>query len=81
LALILSVSSKGSCRLAPKVLCLSRRRYFFAQVEVNTLGGSVFWPTGADLAPEFLYYGRDTPYGRVEFESPVRVAAGAEKTN
>ncbi len=42
----------------------------FAQAKVNTLGGSVFWPTGADLAPEFLYYGRDTPYGRCRVRKP-----------
>ncbi|HEY7034601.1 MAG TPA: DUF2442 domain-containing protein [Thermomicrobiales bacterium] len=39
----------------------------FAQAEVDPSAGSVYWPTGADLAPEFLYYGEDTPYGRVEF--------------
>lgn len=38
----------------------------FAQAAVNEVGGSVYWPTGADLAPEYLYYGEDTPYGPVE---------------
>ncbi len=33
----------------------------FAQVGVDPTFGSVFWPTGADLAPEFLYYGEAGP--------------------
>ena len=47
----------------------------FAQAAVDPLFGSVYWPTGADLAPEFLYYGEDTPYGRVEFEKPAEVVS------
>jgi hypothetical protein len=31
----------------------------FRRADVDPLGGSVFWPTGADLAPEFLYLGED----------------------
>lgn len=48
----------------------------FAQAAVDPAGGSVFWPTGADLAPEFLYYGEETPYGRVALGAPEGVAAG-----
>ena len=33
----------------------------FAQVAVDPTFGSVCWPTGADLAPEFLYYGPEGP--------------------
>ena len=33
----------------------------FAQVAVDPTFGSVYWPTGADLAPEFLYYGEEGP--------------------
>jgi len=48
----------------------------FAQAAVDPDGGSVYWPTGADLAPEFLYYGENTPYGPVRFEKPEQVASG-----
>jgi hypothetical protein len=48
----------------------------FQQAAVDRDGGSVFWPTGADLAPEFLYYGQDTPYGRIEIERPEELAVG-----
>ena len=33
----------------------------FAQAAVDPTFGSVSWPTGADLAPEFLYYGEEGP--------------------
>jgi len=33
----------------------------FAQAAVDQRFGSVYWPTGADLAPEFLYYGEEGP--------------------
>ena len=47
----------------------------FAQAAVDPLFGSVCWPTGADLAPEFLYYGEQSPYGRLVLERPAEVAA------
>ena len=34
---------------------------FFAQVAVNPEQETVVWPNGADLAPEFLYWGPDGP--------------------
>lgn len=46
----------------------------FRQAAVDPEGGSVYWPTGADLAPEFLYYGEETPYGRVQIAKPGEVA-------
>jgi hypothetical protein len=33
----------------------------FVQVAVDPTFGSVCWPTGTDLVPEFLYLGYDTP--------------------
>ncbi len=47
----------------------------FRQAAVDPDGGSVFWPTGADLAPEFLYYGEETPYGRVQIARPEEAAS------
>lgn len=44
----------------------------FSQAAVDPIFGSVYWPTGADLAPEFLYYGYDTPYGSIAREAPAQ---------
>lgn len=45
---------------------------YFALAAVDPDFGSVFWPNGADLSPEFLYYGETGPppgyYGEVEAE-------------
>lgn len=59
-----------------EVFATLRDPALFAQAAVDPLAGSVFWPTGADVAPEFLYHGDGTPYGRVAFEAPAGVAAG-----
>ena len=51
----------------------------FAQAAVDPAGGRVYWPTGADLAPEFLYYGEDTWYGRVGLAVPDAVATRQDR--
>lgn len=52
----------------------------FAQVAVDPSWGSVYWPTGADLAPEFLYYGEETPYGRINISPPQHVSSGVDES-
>jgi len=51
----------------------------FAQAAVDPIGGSVYWPSGADLAPEFLYYGEHTPYGAITVEKPEKIAPIARR--
>ncbi len=52
---------------------------FFAQVTVDLELGSVVWPNGADLAPEFLYYGDENPYAAFLDESVPEEAVPAQR--
>ena len=62
-----------------EVLAPLRDRASFEQVTVDPGSGSVHWPTGANLAPEFLYDGEETPYGRVEIARPEAVVSADPK--
>ncbi len=52
----------------------------FGQATVDRVGGSVFWPTGADLAPDLFYSGAETPYGSIRVGRPATVASGSPDT-
>jgi hypothetical protein len=52
---------------------------FFARAFVDEELGTVAWPNGADLSPEFLYYGHETPYGRVALVTPQEAATLAHR--
>ncbi len=53
----------------------------FAQAAVDSMFGSVYWPTGADLAPEFLYFGDVNPYAEFLSEAETAPAAVGSDTN
>lgn len=50
----------------------------FAQAALDPACGSVFWPTGADLAPEFLVYGADGLPPGFYGEEPAEESAGQQ---
>ena len=43
----------------------------FAQVQVDPVLGTVVWPNGADLSPEFLYAGDASTTDRSEARTPT----------
>ena len=43
----------------------------FAQATVDPVLRTVVWPNGADVSPEFLYYGDENPYAAFLSESPA----------
>ena len=57
-----------------------RDRVYFALVAVDEELGTVVWPNGADLAPEFLDYGDENPYAARLGQHGGPVAAGAPDT-
>lgn len=54
----------------------------FAKAALHPSIGSVYWRTGADLAPELLHHGEEGPppgvYGRTDAPVKEAVRAGSE---
>lgn len=50
----------------------------FARATVDEELGTVVWPNGADVSPEFLSYGDENPYAEFLAASPASASPLAE---
>jgi hypothetical protein len=52
----------------------------FAKAAVDVESGTVFWPNGADISPEFLYFGDKNPYEALLSERTTERVGGAAES-
>ncbi len=51
----------------------------FRQIPIDKGGGSVFWSTGDDLAPQLLFCRKETPHDRVRSARPEEAVSAASE--